>query len=148
MKVDLMKKGLREEEIQILLKGNNLEEFNNLLKIVNDPRFIYKILVEIPKQVGEIDIDLIESIVIAVDEGRLDRLDVRHVMSEIVDGKSLKDALVLEKVDIGDVESEIAKMIKDKPGLSVGGYMGLIMQKFKGKINGKEVNAILSKLMK
>lgn len=148
LKVDLMKKGLREEEIQILLKGDRLEDFESLLKIINEPRFIYKVLIEIPGQVGEIDIDIVESIVYAVEEGKLDRIDVKQVMKEIVGGKSLDDALNVEKADLGDVESEVAKMIKEKPGLSIGGYMGLIMQKFKGKINGQEANQILSKLLK
>jgi Glu-tRNA(Gln) amidotransferase subunit E-like FAD-binding protein len=147
LKVDLIKKGLRDDEIQILLKGDNLDDFNNLLKIINEPRFIYKVLIEIPKQVGDLDMDIIESIVYAVDNGKLDRLDVRQVMQEIVNGKSLEEALIIEKADIGDVESEIVKLIKEKPGLSVGGYMGLIMQKFKGKVNGGEVNAILNKLL-
>ncbi len=148
LKVDLIKKGLRDDEIQILLKGDNLDDFNNLLKIINEPRFIYKVLIEIPKQVGDLDMDIIESIVCAVDNGKLDRLDVRQVMQDIVNGKSLEEALIIEKADIGDVESEIVKLVKEKPGLSVGGYMGLIMQKFKGKVNGKEVNAILNKLLK
>ena len=92
--------------------------------------------------------DIIESIVYAVNNGKLDRLDVKQVIQEIVNGKSLEEALIIEKADIGDVESEIVKLVKEKPGLSVGGYMGLIMQKFKGKVNGREVNAILNKLLK
>jgi Glu-tRNA(Gln) amidotransferase subunit E-like FAD-binding protein len=148
VKIDLIKKGLRDDEIQILLKGDNLDDFNNLLKIINEPRFVYKVLIEIPKQVGDLDMDIIESIVYAVNNGKLDRLDVKQVMQEIVNGKSLGEALIIEKADIGDVESEIVKLIKEKPGLSVGGYMGLIMQKFKGKVNGREVNAILNKLLK
>ena len=148
IKIDLIKKGLRDDEIQILLKGDNLDDFNNLLKIINEPRFVYKVLIEIPKQVGDLDMDIIESIVYAVNNGKLDRLDVKQVMQEIVNGKSLGEALIIEKADIGDVESEIVKLVKEKPGLSVGGYMGLIMQKFKGKVNGKEVNAILNKLLK
>ena len=148
LKVDLMKKGLRDEEIQILLKGDKLEEFNGLLKIVNEPRFIYKVLVEIPKQIGDLELDVIESVVQAVEEGKVDRLDVKQVMKDIVDGKSLEEALSVEKADLGDVESEVAKMIKDKPGLSIGGYMGLIMQKFKGKVSGNEANQILNKLLK
>ena len=120
----------------------------SLLKIINEPRFVYKVLIEIPKQVGDLDMDIIESIVYAVNNGKLDRLDVKQVIQEIVNGKSLGEALIIEKADIGDVESEIVKLVKEKPGLSVGGYMGLIMQKFKGKVNGKEVNAILNKLLK
>ena len=53
----------------------------------------------------------------------------------------------IEKADAGEIESEIAKIVKEKPGLSIGAYMGLIMQKFKGRISGKEVNAILQKLL-
>ncbi len=56
-------------------------------------------------------------------------------------------APVIEKVDLSDIEGEIAKIVKEKPGLSVGGYMGLVMQKFKGKISGKEVSEILKKLL-
>ncbi len=148
LKVDLMKKGLREDEIQILLKGDKLEEFNGLLKVVNEPRFIYKVLVDIPKQVGELELDIVESIVHAVADGKLDRLDVKQVMKDVVDGNSLEEALNVEKADLGDVESEVAKMIKEKPGLSIGGYMGLIMQKFKGKVSGQEANQILNKLLK
>jgi len=148
LKVELIKKGLREEEIKILLREDNLEEFENLLKIINEPRFIYKVLIEVPKQVGEINIDIIESIVYAVSEGRLERSDLKQVMQGIISGKSIGEALNIEKADLGDVESEVAKIIKEKPGLGIGGYMGLIMQKFKGKVNGSEANQILNKLLK
>lgn len=120
------------------------------------PRFIFKVLIEIPKEIekhegksvdGELTLDVIESIVYAVKESRMERYDVKHVMEEIVKGKSFDDAVKMEKVDLGDVESEVAKLIKQKPGLSVGGYMGLIMKKFKGKVSGSEVNDILKKLM-
>ena len=52
---------------------------------------------------------------------------------------SFEEAIKIEKADLGDVEKEIANIVKEKPGLSVGGYMGLIMAKFKGKVSGKEV---------
>ncbi len=37
------------------------------------------------------------------------------------------------------------KLIKEKPGLSVNAYMGLIMKEFKGKISGKGVSEIIKK---
>jgi len=46
------------------------------------------------------------------------------------------------------LEEEILKIIKDKPGLSINAYMGLVMKKFKGKVNGKEVAEIIKKLVK
>ena len=69
-------------------------------------------------------------------------------MEEIAKGKTLEQALTIEKADTEEIETEVAKLIKSKPGLSIGGYMGLIMQKFKGKITGQEANQILNKLLK
>jgi len=156
---ELREKGLNEEQIQILLKTGKLEEFESLLKIINDSKFIFKVLIEIPKEVGRhegksfseveevLTLDVIESIVNLVDKEEVSREDVKHVVEEIVKGKSFDEAVKIEKVDLSEVENEIAKIIKKKPGLSLGGYMGLIMQKFKGKISGKEVNEILKKLL-
>ena len=43
---------LSEEEVKILLKENRLEEFEELLKIIDEPKFIYKVLIEIPKEIA------------------------------------------------------------------------------------------------
>ena len=40
------------------------------------------------------------------------------------------------------------QIIKEKPGLSIGAYMGLVMAKFKGKVDGKSTMDILKKLVK
>ena len=69
-------------------------------------------------------------------------------MTEIAKGKPLQEAVKIEKIDMGEIESEIAKIVKEKPGLSIGAYMGLIMQKFKGKVSGKDATDILGKLIK
>jgi Glu-tRNA(Gln) amidotransferase subunit E-like FAD-binding protein len=154
---DLIKRGLREEEVKILLKNGGIEDFLSLLKLMDEPRFIFKILIELPKEISKhegkdvsdvLSVDIIESILVLISKGKLDKGDIKHVMEEIVSGKSFNDAIKLEKADLGDIEGDIAKLVKDKPGLSIGGYMGLIMQKFKGKVTGKEVNEILSKLLK
>ncbi|MAH07609.1 hypothetical protein CMI38_05170 [Candidatus Pacearchaeota archaeon] len=160
VKKELVKKGLMEEEVSGLLKSGKIEEFNGLFKILRDSRFVFRILIEIPKEIGRkegkdaesvddlLTIDVVERIVDGVSKGEIDRGDVKHVMEEIVKGKSVEDAIGMEKVDLGDVESEIVKLVKKKPGLSVGGYMGLIMKEFKGKVSGKEVSEILGKLVK
>jgi Glu-tRNA(Gln) amidotransferase subunit E-like FAD-binding protein len=149
-----------EEEVSGLLKSRKIEEFNGLFKILRDSRFVFRVLIEIPKEIGRkegkgvesvgdlLTIDVVERIIEGVSNGEIDRGDVKHVMEEIVKGESVEDAVSMEKVDLGDVESEIIKLVKKKPGLSVGGYMGLIMARFKGKVSGKEVSGILSKLVK
>jgi Glu-tRNA(Gln) amidotransferase subunit E-like FAD-binding protein len=153
----LTKKGLHEDQVKIILKNEKLEDFESLLKIINDPKFIFKVLIEIPKEIArhenienideKISFDIIENIINYIKEKKIEKHDVKHIMEEIVKGNSLQEAIKLEKIDLGDVESEIIKIVKEKPGLSIGGYMGLIMSKFKGKVSGKEVTEILQKLI-
>jgi Glu-tRNA(Gln) amidotransferase subunit E-like FAD-binding protein len=154
---ELVKRGLVIEQVKILLKKDMLEEFKTFLKLVDEPKFIYQALVEIPMEIAShenknldevLTIDVIHDIVEAVSKGEIEKSDVKHVMEEVVSGKSVEEALKIEKAEVSDVESEIAKLIKEKPGLSMGAYMGIIMSKFKGKISGKEVSEILKRLMR
>jgi Glu-tRNA(Gln) amidotransferase subunit E-like FAD-binding protein len=152
---ELSKKGLSEEQIKLVLKENKLAEFGSLLRIIKDSKFVYQVLIEIPKEVikhegkgkEELSIDVIENIINAIYEGKIKKQDVKHVMTEIVKGKLFEEAIKIEKVDLTKLEAEIAKIIKNKPGLSIEGYMGLIMGRFKGKISGAEVRAILEKIL-
>ena len=52
----------------------------------------------------------------------------------------------MQKIDI-DLKSEAEKLIKEKPNLSHGAYMGLLMNKFKGQVSGKEVSDVLKELI-
>ena len=151
-------KGLSEEMIKILGKGDKIEEFEALLKIINDPNFIAKVLFIFPKEIAShlnildiddvLNLDIIESVIMAVVEKNIEIDNVKHVMEEIAKGKSFNDAIKIEKVDFGEIEQEIAKIVAEKPGLSIGGYMGLVMAKFKGKVSGKDATDIINKLIK
>jgi Glu-tRNA(Gln) amidotransferase subunit E-like FAD-binding protein len=154
---ELQKKGLSEEMIKLLSTGDKIEEFESLLKIINEPNFVAKVLFLIPREIAShkkienideiLNLDIIESIIEAVKKGKIEKEDVKHVMTEISKGKTFEEAIKLEKVDLSEIETEVAKLIKEKPGLSRGGYMGLIMSQFKGKINGKQANDILDKII-
>jgi len=153
---ELTKKGLHEDQAKIILKDEKLEDFENLLKIIDEPKFIFKVLIEIPKEIAshekinvedKLTFDIIECIVNSVKENKIEKHDVKHVMEEIVKGKPLQEAIKLEKIDLSEIEAEIVKIVKEKPGLSIGGYMGLIMSRFKGKVSGKEATEILQKLI-
>ena len=65
-------------------------------------------------------------------------------MQKISQGESIKEAMKKSSINLTE---EIKKLIKEKPGLSEGAYMGLIMNKFKGQIGGKEVSDVLKKLL-
>ena len=50
-----------------------------------------------------------------------------------------------EKLDLNKVEEFVIKLVKEKPGLSIGAYMGLIIKEFKGQVSGNDVMEILKK---
>jgi len=154
---ELQQKGLSEHIIKSLTQEDKLEDFKALLKIINKPLLVVKLIIEIPKEIAShegvknmdeiLTVDVIESVLQEIKKNKITEKDAKHVMEEIVKGKSFEEAIKIDKADSSEVETEIAKMIKEKPGLNIGGYMGLIMSKFKGKISGQEANEILKKLL-
>jgi len=52
-----------------------------------------------------------------------------------------------KQADEGELEEAIKAIVKEKPGMNPGAYMGLIMAKFQGKVDGKKVMTILKKLL-
>jgi len=148
--------GLNEELIKLLLKQKRIEEFKTLTHATDDYNFIAKILTifipEIAKKSGKkisdveniLNLDVLESVLENVGK-KISKNDVRNVLWKIVMGKSVGESMQKPSID---VKSEIEKLIKEKPGLSKGAYMGLIMGKFKGMINGKEVMEVLDDELK
>ncbi len=156
---ELKKKGLPEDMIKLLFKQNKLEEFKELVKIYDNPKLISKLILILPKEIstrmkkpleeieeklGDYFIDIINS----TKKENFSEADIKIIMERIVEGMSFKEAVKLDKKDIGDVEDFILKLIKDKPGLSEKAYMGLVMKEFKGNIDGKKAMEIIEKYLK
>jgi Glu-tRNA(Gln) amidotransferase subunit E-like FAD-binding protein len=160
IKQELGQKGLSEEMIKLVLGENKLQEFESLLDVYNNPNFIVKTLLVLPKEIAShekisedkisilLNLDVLEAVLEAVASKKINESDVKNVLEEVVKGKSIKQALEVEKVDSSEIETEAARLVKEKPGLNIGAYMGLIMAKFKGKVSGKEVSEVLQKLIK
>jgi Glu-tRNA(Gln) amidotransferase subunit E-like FAD-binding protein len=160
IKQELGKKGLAEEMIKLVLGENKLQEFESLLDVYNNPNFVAKILLVLPKEIashekiGEekinqlLSLDVLETALRAIADKKISEGDVKLVLEEVVKGKSIKQALEVEKIDSSEIETQVARIVKEKPGLSMGAYMGLVMAHFKGKVSGQEVSKILQKLIK
>ncbi|RLG16424.1 Glu-tRNA(Gln) amidotransferase GatDE subunit E, partial [Candidatus Pacearchaeota archaeon] len=152
---EFRKKGLNEEMIKLLFKEKKIEEFKELLKIINKPQLIVKVLLIFPKEIAskkkmslkkvldKIE-DEIPNVLRFVKEGKIPESRIKYTLVELVEGKSLNE-LKVGKKNIADIEEKIRKIIKDKPGLSVNAYMGLIMKnpEFKGQINGRDAAEII-----
>lgn len=153
--------GLNDEMMKLILEENKIEELKSLIKIYNNPNLIAKMLVLWPKEIAshekkaieeiesKLTIDVIETILQAVKGKKIGEIYAKQIMQEIVEGKGIEDALNKEKAEGAEnIEEEIIKLIKEKPGLNINAYMGLVMQKFKGSVSGKEAAEILKKLVK
>ncbi len=148
--------GLNEELIKLLLKENKVEDFKTLSKIIDNPELIAKSLTLFKKEIAKkenktdeemnevLNIHTMEAILEEVGK-RISKNDVKNVLLKIVQGKSLKESFQKSEINL---RKEIQELIKERPNLSKGAYMGLIMNKFKGQINGKEVNEELELILK
>ena len=157
---ELKKQGLSEEMIKLIFKQNKLEEFRELVKIVEKPQLIAKILLIFPKEIAShekisfkkiekiLNKDILVFVIEALKNKKISEAQVKHVLERVVKGESLKKAVVFEKHDVNVIEEKIMKIIKDKPGLSEKAYMGLVMKEFKGRVSGKDAMEIIKKYIK
>lgn len=156
---DLEKIGLNQEMIKILFKQNKLEEFKDLLEIYNEPNFIAKLLLVFPKEIAShekktteeiseiLNKDAMIFIAESLEKKKISKDQVKHVLEKIARGEELEKAVEFEKVDLGNAEEKIVKIMKEKPGLSEKAYMGLVMKELKGKVNGNEAMEIIRKVL-
>jgi len=148
--------GLNEELIQLLFKQNRIEDFKELTSITDHYSTLAKALTIFTTELGKkenltkeqtiekLNNEILAEIFEKIPE-EITYVEVKPIMYKIVQGQTLKQAM--EKSDI-HLSEEIKKLIKEKPNLSKGAYMGLIMSKFKGQVTGKEVSEELNKVIK
>jgi len=158
LRSELKAGGLSEEMTKLILQENKLQEYKELINVWNNPNLIAKLLILWKKEIAshekikeqEIDkkitIDIAESILQLVKDKKIDESQAKRIMTDIAKGKDANEALKIEKVS--NLEEEILKLIKEKPGLSINAYMGLAMAKFKDKASGKEIMAVLKRIVK
>ena len=158
IKDELKETGLHKEMISLLIKSNKVEEFKTLLEIINNPQLIAKSLLIFPKEIAKkknLKIETVESriedtlsdILNQVAKGNIQESNLKSILEEIVSGKKLSE-IKIQKADFNEIEEKIHNLIKEKPGLSLNAYMGLVMKEFKGKVYGKEAMEIIKKYAK
>ena len=157
---ELRESGLNHEMIKLLFKKNKLEEFKELLEIVDNPKLIGKILLIFPKEFSsrkKIPVEKIEEILNKdvlvfilenLKKKKISENQIKNILEKIVKGETLEDAIEFKKEDLNIVEEKIMNIIGKKPELSVNAYMGLVMKEFRGKIDGKEAMEIIKKYSK
>jgi Glu-tRNA(Gln) amidotransferase subunit E-like FAD-binding protein len=149
---ELREKGLSEDMIKLLFRENKVEEFKELLKILDRPTLVAKILLIFVKEISkkenisvEETEDNLPKFVGLIKSGKISESHVKEALRKFLIGENPEDILS-KKED--NIEEKVHKIIKEKPGLSENAYMGLVMKEFKGKISGKEAMEIIKKYIK
>ncbi|MEK6933199.1 MAG: Glu-tRNA(Gln) amidotransferase subunit GatE [Nanoarchaeota archaeon] len=77
-------------------------------------------------------------------ENALSLLNSGKITKDVFD-EAIKGNVDLKKVNLNEVENEIKKIIKENPELSVNAIMGMLMKKYKGKVEGKKLIELINK---
>ena len=153
-------KGLNDEMLKLLLKTNKIEEYKELLHVVDNPLLIVKTLILYPKEIASregktlktvekvLNKDVLIHVLENLNKGKISESNLKHILENIVKGKSHKEAVSVGKESMNVIEEKISKLIKSKPGLSTNAYMGLVMKEFKGKISGRQASEVINKHVK
>jgi len=137
-----------------LIDDENFESFVKKFRKI-EPLIIANTLINLPKEIKSR---------FNLDSSKLTTKDFEETLSYLNEGKIAKEAVIdlivkkikNEKIDLkhfesvseGDLENEIKEIIKQKPGLSLSAYMGLVMSKHRGKVDGKKIMELLKKYVK
>ncbi len=161
MRAELEKKGVSEDLIELVLEDSEyLEEFYTLLDIYPiDANLIAKMVTlwrqefatKNKKTWMQIKSVLNEGVYAEVLRSLADEeivsSDVKHVLTKVLEGTDVKDALKIEKIDDNEIEKEIRSIIKEKPGMRANAYMGMLMAKFKGKLDAKKAMELINRVL-
>ena len=157
---ELKEKGLNQEMIKLILNKNKLDEFKDLLDVLDNPNLVAKILLIFPAEISShenisseriekfLNRDILSFILEQLKNKKISENQVKQIMTRVAKGTLVKDAVLFKKEDFNVIEEAIMNLIKEKPGLSENAYMGLVMKEFKGKISGKEAVEIIKKHLK
>jgi Glu-tRNA(Gln) amidotransferase subunit E-like FAD-binding protein len=143
------------KELANELIGNEL--FETLIKKYKklEPSVIAHTLINIPKEIktrfkediSKLEKEHFDEVLEYLEKGKIAKeaiidLLIKKLKNEKIDLE--KFATISEKV----LEKEIKELIEKKKGLNLGAYMGILMSKYRGKVDGKKIMGLLRKFVK
>jgi len=118
------------------------------------PSYIAKVLVEVPKEIKKrfnLDIKKLKEenfdlIFKNVSSKKIQESSAIEILTQTLKGKKV-NVNDFKTVDSSKLETEIKKLVESNKKVSFNGLMGLVMQKYRGKIDGKKAAELLKKFM-
>jgi len=137
------------------LIGNEL--FETLIKKYNklEPQIIAHTLINIPKEIktrfkediSKLDKEHFEEVLDYLNKGKI----AKEAIIDLLIKKIKNEKIKLEEftgISLKEIEKDIKELIEKKKGLNIGAYMGILMGKYRGKVDGKKVMELLKRYMK
>lgn len=150
----IVKKYNISNDLARLIIKNNIDLENYVKKYSKiKPLFIAETLINTPKEIKkrynvEIDIEKYAGEVFdKLNKNIISKEAVIEVLLDLSKGKKI-DYSKYKGIADKEIEKEVKKIIKTKKDLSFGAYMGLLMSKYRGKVDGKKIAEILKKYVK
>ena len=143
------------KELAKELIGNEL--FEELVKKYNklEPQLIAHALINVPKEIKtrfKEDISKLKDEHFGEILGYLNKGKIaKEAIIDLLIKKIRNEKIKLEEfagVSLEELEKEIKGLIEKKKGLNIGAYMGILMGKYRGKVDGKKLMEILKKFVK
>jgi glutamyl-tRNA(Gln) amidotransferase subunit E len=136
---DLLKKDLEFEDL--------VRKFKRI-----EPRFIAHSLVEMPKEIKkryqkDIDDGSILAVLSNMDNGIIGKDAVLEILSDIVQGKAI-DYAKYKKMSDQELLHQIGLIKNQNPGLPENALIGKVMEKLRGKAEGKTIVELIKRLSK
>ncbi len=147
---EIIEKIGNEEIAHLVIELKKIEELKKLTKKYNNPLLVAKLLALYPAEIAKHEgiekkkiEDNIEKVIDLLKKKKISEGEVKAILSQLARGQKIREKPVNDK----KIEEEIGKLIKQKKGLSINAYMGLMMKKFPGA-NGREIMEMLKKKVK
>jgi len=137
------------------LVGN--EMFEELVKKYNklEPQLIAHTIINIPKEIKtrfKEDISKMENKHFDEILGYLSKgIIAKEAIIDLLIKKIRNEKIKLEEfagISLKDLEKEIKVLLEEKKGLNIGAYMGILMSKYRGKVDGGKIMELLKKYLK
>jgi len=150
---ELVKKhGISTDLATQLVKQNiDFENYINKYKHLR-PGFIADTLVNAPKEIRarfgkEINVfEYADELFLRADSGSIPSSAVFELLVELAHGKK-PDYKKYKVVSDDELEKEIRKLVKENPAAPIKALMGMLMAKYRGKVDGRKAMALLKKHM-
>ncbi len=153
--INLRKKySINQDIARQLVKENKLELFNKLLRFNVDPSLIANTLILTVKDiksrhnlnVNKLKDSDFEFIFKNLSERKISKNAIENILIDIIKGEKIELSKYKELSD-EELEKEIKKIIEQNKNANIGALMGIIMAKYRGRVEGKKVMDILKKLL-